>query len=313
MGHNTTDRMYEDEELKSDVLGAAMSKKLGYNAEIWDNPEDPLTRKEYNRNGLGLVNAETVAYRFSSEEHPQDGWNQVKKKLDLDVCVGRRERKDEQQFIREIREQSENGIAPTLRSMDGTSREAYSEKETDLFATYLDAVWLAGSQPATSWFHHEGDAEEAKVQRYLNFTADNYWSGDPNLNNKTFNARETHLSPCLNPMGKDFTASTKFQTIERAVGDEGLPNLRQGNRPSPISRSEQDTIMDLVEEGHDYDEIVEKVEETFGLSQNQAQDRVNYVLTPAADPEDGGSYGRWMSQSEFPEGGIVFTSGTDPR
>ncbi len=232
----------------------------------------------------------------------------MKRELNLDVCVGRRERDDEQQFIRNIREQSENGIAPSIRGMKSTHKTAYSEKETDLFATYLDAVWLAGSQPATSWFHHDGNAEEAKFQRYRNFTADNYWSGDPNLNNKPFDARENHLSPCLNPMGEDFAASTSFQTIERAVGDEGLPNLRQGNRPSTISRSDQDEIMKLVEDGYDYDTLVEEAQE-IGL----CEDKVRTMLNPAADPENGGSYGRWISQEEFPEDGIIFTSGTDPR
>jgi|APHM01.1.fsa_nt_gi hypothetical protein len=71
---------HDTEDLRRDVLGAAISKRLGYNTQRWKDPEKPLSQREYD-DDLGIASSDLIRQRFSSEEQPQDGWDRLKQEL----------------------------------------------------------------------------------------------------------------------------------------------------------------------------------------------------------------------------------------
>lgn len=72
----------DEVDFKRDVLGAALTKKLYPGLDRWEN-ENALSRKEYDK--IGKYSGHTIADKFSSEEETNDGWNQLKKDLGLEI------------------------------------------------------------------------------------------------------------------------------------------------------------------------------------------------------------------------------------
>lgn len=189
-------------------------------------------------------------------------------------------------------------MAPKRHEAKNPSGESYCAKETDLFGAYLDAVWLAGIEPyGNGGKNSKEDIIRAEIRK---IEAENYWSGDPGLEDKKFSAPDHHVSDYIIPTLEEITDHTEFSksTIQRY---KDSPNMRIGSRPSS-PRSEQDRIMEMVEGSETYRDLLEEAENN-GITRG----RVELMLDPTRGPEKGGSYGRWMdsgsegNQGEFPE------------
>lgn len=298
------DEEYDEEELRKDVLGAAMTKELGYNQDFWLH-SGPLSKNEYS--DIGLASSGAIQRRFADETQ-SDGWNQLKDELGLEKPgPGSPEVYSPEEMVLKLKQQGDDGVAPR-RDDASPVGSTYSFKDTKLFQSYLDAVWLAGLEPCGRWFQSKhANFEELIANEYRRFTVNNYWSGDSQLDQKDFEAPINHKSPYLNPASEAFKQSTDSR-LASVDGSVKLPNMRLGYDSKPLSRREQDLIMRRLENSSDYHELEKKVEEE-GFTRNNME----AMLDPGAEPEYGGSYGRWMSQDEFPDKAIMFTSGADPR
>lgn len=306
-------KVISDEELKKDVLGAAISKELGYNNGAWENPESPLTKTEYRR--IGVYSSYTVSQRFSSEESGENGnksgWKKLKEELGLQINKKGKEYTPEE-CVERLKEQADGMVAPTEENVEKPTGSSYRRKDK-LFASYLDAVWLAGLEPERSWFDHSNNFEEIYEHIYRGFTADNYWSGDPELDQKNFTAPTEPLSPYLNPRIEDLEEKTELTT--NTIFDwRDLPNLRIGAKNNTVSRSEQEKIMEMIMNSETYIELIEKLDQ-----EDIKQGRIEPMLNPGIDSEPhedlelGDSYGKWMSQEEFPDNAPMIAYDNDPR
>jgi hypothetical protein len=289
-----------------------MCKELGYNQEVWENSRASLNESEYSK--VGIIGKSTIEMRFGSEDF-HDGWNSVKEELGLETNP-KASKYEEQEYIDNIKEESENGIAPKRDEISEPSGDSYHKVRGNLFNCYLDAVWLSGNEPNRSWFTNNKNYRDEISHILLNVVRENYWHQDPEIGNKQYKARIDSSSDYIIPTLEEIVEKSILAS-KVSIENELFPNLRQSHGRGLITRFDQDTFMELVgsyESGEKtnfnaWEDFLQQAEEKLDFNERQ----VKTLLNPNADPEDGGSFGRWMSQENMPRGAITFTSGSDQR
>lgn len=303
---------YSDSDLRKDVLGAAISKELGYNEGQWESPGNTLTEEDYKNIGFSCPG--TVRARFGSEDS-QNGWNSLKEELGLGLNF-RVWSYTEKEYIENLKEESVNGKVPKKVKINQPNGLSYQSVEGNLFNSYLDAVWLSGKEPQSSWFNTNKNNKEEYKQLQRNFFIENYWHQDPKIENKPYETRIETSSNYIIPTQDEIIEKTELLS-KQLLRDELFPNLRQSDGIHSISRFEQDEFMEIIEsyDGAEktgfeaWEDLLQHAKEEGDFTESQVQT----MLDPNAESRDGGSFGRWMSQENMPRGAITFTSGSDER
>lgn len=294
-----------EKELKSDIRGAAIAKELGYNQEYWKESGNPLKMKEYDE--IGKYSKDTVARRFSSKDRKWDGFNNIKEELGLETLIKSENitsQNSPEKKVNEINDLSENDEAPPKTSDIVTKRY---DKGGELYGSYLDAVWLSKNEPDQTWFASNEDNLKEYKDIIRGLTRENYWSGDSELNEKNFEAPEEDLFPVYNPRKVKIKRHTKTSHVINNLNNS-VPNLRIGESNGRLKIDEQEEIVKLAVKSNTYLELLKKTK-----SKDISEKDIRKILDPNADPENGGSFGRWMNQSEFPENTPMMAYGNDKR